>query len=226
MRWEAADAENVRVVGSGDTADVRGLAPCETTVTATYTYMGQTARDTTRVLAYRVVIANPTGDPVNAGSDTNEFTYSSARPGVLTIPCRARVAPDDAEARAEAESRSTWTIDAVGDSAVAWSSADPADASQGRGLETTATFTGLPARHDDFGPKNVTLTVCGGQVSTPIEVFWSKNATNHPPDGLTHPGGTAPTGSSTGGRSSARGTCGMSATAGPGPRASMAGCPP
>lgn len=191
MHWEASDDSVARVIGSGATADVRALAPGETTVTVTYTYMGQTARDTTRVLVYRVVIAHPTGDPVNAPSNTNEFTYSSAHPGVLTIPCRARVEPDDAEARAEAESRVTWSIDAVGDSTLAWSSADPADVSRGRGLETTATFTGLPARHDDFGPKNVTLTICG-PVSTTIEVFWPKNATNHPPDGLTHPGGTAP----------------------------------
>lgn len=195
IRWEAADANILRVVGSGDTANVRGLQPGTTNVTATYTcaHCGANASDVIEILAYRVVIEHPSGDPVNAPSATNEFTYSTANPGVLTIECRARVEPDDAEARAEAQNLARWSIEAIGDSQLTWAPADPGDATQGSGLTATATFRRLPRRHDDFGPKTVSLAVCGSRpVTTTIEVFWPKNATNHPPDGLAHPGGTSP----------------------------------
>lgn len=195
ISWEASDASIVNVVGSGATADVRGLNPGTTTVTATYTCArcGESVSDSTEVLAYRVVIEHPTGDPVNSPSATNEFTYSAANPGVLTIECRARVEPDDAEARTQAQNRARWLIDAIGDSQLTWAPADPGNPTQGSGLAATATFRGLPRRHDDFGSKTVSLTVCGSQpVTTIVEVFWPKNAKNHPPDGLAHPGGTAP----------------------------------
>lgn len=195
ISWEASDSNIARVVGSGATANVRGLNPGTTTVTATYTCArcGESVSDSTEVLAYRVVIEHPTGDPVNAPSATNEFTYSAANPGVLTIECRARVEPDDAEARTQAQNRARWSIDAIGDSQLTWAPADPGNPARGSGLTATATFKRLPRRHDDFGSKTVSLTVCGSQpVTTTIEVFWPKNAKNHPPDGLTHPGGTAP----------------------------------
>ena len=193
--WTASDSNILRVVGSGATANVRGLSPGTTTVTATYTCArcGESVSDSVEVLAYRVVIDHPSGDPVNAPSATNEFTYSSANPGVLTIECRARVEPNDAEARAQAQEHARWSIESIGDSELSWSSPDPGDPSIGSGLTATATFRGLPRRHDDFGPKTVSLTACGaGAVTTTIEVFWPKNAKNHPPDGLTHPGGTPP----------------------------------
>jgi hypothetical protein len=195
ISWEASDSRIVRVVGSGATANIRGLNPGTTIVTATYTCArcGETVTDSTEILAYRIVIEHPSGNPVDAPSATNEFTYSAANPGILRIECRARVEPNDAEARTQAQNRARWSIDAIGDSQLTWAPADPGDPTLGQGLTATATFRGLPRRHDDFGSKTVSLTVCGSQpVTTTIEVFWPKNATNHPPDGLTHPGGTAP----------------------------------
>jgi hypothetical protein len=195
MTWQAANPSIVRVIGSGDTASVAGLSPGITNVTVTYAIGCCTATDTIEIIAYRVVVEHPSGDPVTAPAATNEFTYSRANPGVLSINCRARVEPNHADARAEADRRARWSIDAVGNSALAWTVPDPADATRGRGLNTTANFTGLPSRHDDFGHKDVRFTLEGSSASAitlPIEVFWPKTATNHPPSGLAHPGGTAP----------------------------------
>jgi hypothetical protein len=192
--WSASDPTIVRVFGAGDTASIAGLSPGTTTVTVTYTYLGQTATDSTQVLAYQVVIEHPSGDPVAAGSATNEFTYSAASPGVLTIQCKALVQPDDAEARAQVETNVRWSIDPVGESSLVWTPADPSDATRGTGLTATAKFTGLPRRNEAFGAKKIVLKVegCACRAITTIEVFWPKNAKNHPPDGLVHPGGTAP----------------------------------
>ena len=77
ISWASADATIANVVGSGGTAYVYGLKPGVTTVTATYSGWGQNVTDTIEVVAYRVVIDHPKGDPKFAGSATNEFTLHS-----------------------------------------------------------------------------------------------------------------------------------------------------
>jgi hypothetical protein len=181
--WSAADSSIVRVIGSGPTATVSGLQTGITEVRVTYTLNGRRATDTIRCIAYNVAIEHPSGDPVNNGAATNEFTFSNATPGVLTIECRARVTPDDADARACAEPHLRWMISAVGASALAWDNPDPANAQRGQGLAATATFTGLPQNNSDFGLKTVTLLIEGVTAppqTTNIEVFFPKNARNHP----------------------------------------------
>jgi hypothetical protein len=146
---------------------------------------GSSAGGTTVPCPYKVIIVHPTGDPVTAGSATNEFTYSAATPGVLTINCRARVDPDTAANRADANNRLRWTITAVGTSALSWSTPAPGDPTKGKGLDTTATFTDLPPNNGDFGTKTVTATLDGGGCTeqTSIEVFYPKSAMNHPNPG-------------------------------------------
>ncbi len=184
--WSAADPSIVRVIGAGPTATVSGLQTGITEVRVTYTLNGRRATDTIRCIAYNVAIEHPSGDPVRNGAATNEFTFSNATPGVLTIECRARVTPDDADARACAEPHLRWMISAVGDSALAWNNPDPANAQRGQGLVATATFTGLPQNNSDFGLKVVTLLFEGVSAppqTTNIEVFFPKNARNHPDPG-------------------------------------------
>lgn len=184
--WSAVDPTIVQVSGSGSTATVTGLQPGITEIRVTYACPnGVSANDTIRCIAYRAVIDHPSGDPVASGSATNEFTYSNATPGVLTIPCRARITPNDPDAIACAGEHLRWTIGAVGASTLAWSTPDPANAARGKGVNATATFTGLPANNTDFGAKTVTLLLDSGATiqTTAIEVFWPKTATNHPNPG-------------------------------------------
>jgi hypothetical protein len=180
--WTASNPASVRVSGAGPTATLSGLAPGTSDITVTYAQGGRTASDTIRCVTYELAIDHPSGDPVAAGAATNEFVFSGATPGVLSIECRARITPDDAEARACAEPHVFWEIDAVGASALAWSTPDPADPRRGKGLTATATFTGLPERNADFGAKTVRLVVEGAGVrqSTTIEVFFPKDDRNHP----------------------------------------------
>jgi len=184
--WTATDATIAQVVGAGATATVTGLQPGITNIQVSYNRQGAQAQDTTRCIAYGATIQNPTGDPVNAPANTNQFTYSNATPGVLTIQCQATVLPNDPDATACANEHLRWTISAVGNSTLAWSVPDPGNAAQGKGTNTTATFTGLPPNNTDFGTKTVTLTIDTGGVTpqtTTIEVFWPKAATNHPNPG-------------------------------------------
>ncbi|MGH9900490.1 MAG: hypothetical protein ACRD68_01485, partial [Pyrinomonadaceae bacterium] len=184
--WTAADPAVVRVVGSGSSATVTGLATGITEVRVTYACPGgRQAQATIRCIAYGVGIARPTGDPVNNGSADNEFTFNRATPGVLAVPCEARITPNDPDATACVEPHLRWSIDAVGASALTWNTPSPADPAQGLGVNATATFTGLPNLNDEFGAKTVTLSIegIGAVATTTIEVFWAKTATNHPDPG-------------------------------------------
>lgn len=185
VSWTSSNTSKVNVIGSGASCTVIGLASGTVTVTATYQVGTQNVSDTIEVIAYSIAIEHPNGDPIAAGSATNEFTYSGAAPGVMTFECRAKVDPDNAHTQADADDKLRWAVDTVGNSALSWSVPDAADATLGKGRVSTATFTGLPQRHDDFGPKVVTLRYVGTRTfdqTTKIEVFWAKTSTNHPGD--------------------------------------------
>jgi hypothetical protein len=184
--WASTDENVAHAASGGATADITGVNVGETTIEVAYNCPnGQQSRDSIRCLVYQVTIDNPSGDPVNSGSATNEFTFSSATPGVLTIECRTAVTTNSPDTVACASEHLRWSIDAVGNSALTWSPADPANAAQGKGSTATATFTGLPANSTDFGTKTVRLLYENGTIiaTTQIEVFFPKNDTNHPNPG-------------------------------------------
>src|SRR4051812_21343557 len=89
-----------------------------------------------------VTIATPTGDPVNAGSADNEFTYMGTD-GVATIPVQAMVTPaSDAETIGDSIK---WTIDAVPPgSTLSWNHPWPGEPAAGQGVNAVATLTGYP----------------------------------------------------------------------------------
>jgi len=75
---------------------------------------------------YRLVIKNPCdangdgkiNDPAHAENNYtgSEFTYTTATPGVLTIPVRVEITPDTPEVRADVQDKVRIRIDAINDS--------------------------------------------------------------------------------------------------------------
>lgn len=146
-------------------------------------------------------------DPADAqGLGGNELTFSSAATGVLTLPVHVSVTPDTAGMQTYLTDRIRIRTSAIDDSHgsgtrvdLDWDHAWVGEATAGEAQydtsdklwKATATFTGLPDENDDFGVKAVILHVMDGNddpllhiSSEPIEVFFDRDATNHP-------GGTA-----------------------------------
>ena len=125
---------------------------------------------------------NGTGDDVPDGA--NEFTFSSANPGVLTIKFKAKVEVD-ATVLEKIKNKFKFTVDSIGQDPT-WNASNPegkATLSDGY-LVATATFTGLPANNSDFGKKKVKLLFDGSAAQeAEIEVFFPRDAKNHPEDG-------------------------------------------
>ena len=134
---------------------------------------------------------DPVAKPIDGGDGTgtvpdgaNEFTFSSATNGVLTVQFKAEVGGGSTVINA-IKDKVTFSIENVGQ-APTWDPANPggkASVSENY-LIATATFTGLPANNSDFGKKKVELLFDGSVVEeAEIEVFFPKNATNHPGEG-------------------------------------------
>ncbi len=135
--------------------------------------------------ARRLVVAAYEADDVTVGieapgetPETSQYVFSEAKPGVLTIECIARFEP----ANPELEAKGRWIIDPIGESKLAWSVPDPADATKGKGAVVTATFTGLPAKNEDFGWNRVRFSVEGTGIRRErgIRVFWPRAGRNNP----------------------------------------------
>ena len=138
---------------------------------------------------------NPDNDPVNKPIDggdgtgtvpdgANEFTFSTASNGVLTIQFKAEVGGGSSILNA-IKDRVSFTIEDVGQ-APTWDAANPGGKASvsGNYLVAAATFTGLPADNSDFGKKKVELLFNGSVVEeSEIEVFFPRDAKNHPEDG-------------------------------------------
>jgi hypothetical protein len=127
--------------------------------------------------AFKVEVTTPNGDPTtSAGANaTNERTYDSSASPVVTVPCAASSVPEPDKLR--------WTIQNVGSIQATWNPSVPGDPHTGKGLSPTATFSGMPPNYNDFGPKTITLTVdgfSGCQDTQVVEVFFPRDATNHP----------------------------------------------
>jgi hypothetical protein len=130
-------------------------------------------------------------------TDPDEYVYDWWVPADLTIRFRASFEPDQYRRRARwAQTR--WVVSAIGDSHTSgtttrlrWSRSWPGEPTIGRGQRPTATFRGLPQQATEFGLKTVQLywrTDRGTDwpiwtgTSAPYEVFFQKDAKNHPPD--------------------------------------------
>ena len=146
---------------------------------------GERAVDYVRAIPAKIEFVTPAGDPVRAPKDVgdgqNEFTFSTANPGVLTMNLKARVTPAAAAPIMAADCH--FEVGAVGTSAMAWAAANPWGEAIGNGgfLTATVAFTGLPDKNDAFGKKKAILLLNGRKLDeNDYEVFFPKNATNHP----------------------------------------------
>jgi hypothetical protein len=105
----------------------------------------------------------------------NEFSFDSSDPGILSITCSGTGGSgiDGSKLR--------WTMDAVGNSTLSWSSHVEGDTAIGSGASTNAVFTGMPGSNSDFGKKTVTLSYDGLSVTetVDIEVFFDPLARNN-----------------------------------------------
>ena len=143
------------------------------------------AVDYVRAMCAKVEFVTPAGDPVkdpvDGGDGQNEFTFSTANPGVLTINLKARVTPVAAAALMVNDCR--FGVEAVGNSKMEWSKDNKGGkaAFVGGFLTATVKFIGLPEKNDAFGKKIAMLLWNGRKCDEEnYEVFFPKNETNHP----------------------------------------------
>jgi hypothetical protein len=139
-----------------------------------------------------VAFVTPGADPINHANPTqgadgqNEFTYSTATPGVLTIKLKATVVPK--ECAMKKKDKISFTVDTIDGSTLAWNSSNPGGKAvvNGDTVEAEVTFTGLPSSHTAFGKKKARALLDGAIVAeATYEVFFPRDARNNP-------GGAAP----------------------------------
>jgi hypothetical protein len=140
-----------------------------------------------------VEFITPAGDPVNSPVDAgntpasipdgaNEFTFSDAIPGVLTMKLKAKV-PGISSLPAAEQAKFTFEVDTIGSSTFAWDVANPGGKATVSGdfITATATYTGLPQNNTDFGLKKARVKHGGNNAGeAKFEVFYPKDETNHP----------------------------------------------
>ena len=144
------------------------------------------AKDIAKYTCFSLQFITPAGDPVaypiDSGAGQNEFTYSEANPGVLTMNLKASVSPIGYAALIRDDCR--FSVDPIGDSTMAWDASNPdgVPTVSENCLIATVTFTGLPKTNSDFGKKKASIS-CRGAIydQNDYEVFFAKIAKNHPP---------------------------------------------
>ncbi len=98
---------------------------CDGAITITHNLSG--ASDVARYTDFSISLVTPNGDPVanpvDSGDGQNEFTYSSANPGVLTMNLKAKVSPTGFAARIKDDCR--FAVGSIGNSTMAWDAANP-----------------------------------------------------------------------------------------------------
>ncbi|MCX6849229.1 MAG: hypothetical protein NTY98_09945 [Verrucomicrobia bacterium] len=152
----------------------------------------------------KALFITPAGDPVNGPIDArldantdpnanpdsipdgaNEFTFSNATAGVLKLKLNVHL-PGVVDQSAADQAKYTFDVDAIGSSVLSWPTANTGGKASvsGEYLTATAIFTGLPQNNSDFGLKTVRLKFDGNEVvNTQFEVFFKRDATNHPGTG-------------------------------------------
>lgn len=146
----------------------------------------------TTVIVFKLELITPAGNPVSAPSDSgdgkNEFTFDSATPGVLEIAMKVKVTP--AGIAGVIKNDVLFKVGAVGGSTLSWKSPNnggkPIEA--GDDLVATAVYTGLPSSNSAFGSKVAQVDYKAVKQDEALyEVFFSKDATNHPGGVATDP---------------------------------------
>lgn len=144
--------------------------------------------------AVKVTMENPTGDPTQsatAQTNVNEFTYDGTPvTGICNVSCRAKLEPDTAATTKWAEENVSWSTTAQGGTGTLWISNQAAGPVQNinLGKNVTLRLIGLPQYNSGLGLKTVTLS--GGQdgdETTNIQIFFSRDADNHPGGNQTPP---------------------------------------
>lgn len=155
-----------------------------------------TAAGTLTIQVVKVEFITPSGDPVKAPVDAgitpasipdgaNEFTYSSAKVGVLTLKLKAKVT-GIGSMPADEQAKLTFALDSIGNSTFAWDAANPGGKAivSGDFITATATYTGLPKNNSDFGLKIARVKHgISNAGETRFEVFFPKDCMNHPGEG-------------------------------------------
>ena len=139
--------------------------------------------------AGRIDFITPKGNPLNipemrdSGDGQNQFTYSTANPGVLTLNLKVKVKPASLAVKIAEHCR--FKVDPVGDSYKEWSSVnqDGQPMADFNGwLTAMVTFTGLPASNAAFGWKTAVLELNGLAIaSNRYGVFFPRNFGNRSP---------------------------------------------
>jgi hypothetical protein len=126
---------------------------------------------------------NANTDPDNIPDGANEFTFSADTTGVLKLKLKVRL-PGVVDQSAADQAKYTFDVDAIGSSVLTWDTAGGKATVSGEYLTATAIFTGLPQNNSDFGSMSVRLKFDGIEVaSSGFEVFFDRDATNHPGNG-------------------------------------------
>jgi len=141
------------------------------------------AQDSLTIVKIEMVTpaGDPVNSPVNSGDGQNEFTFSAASPGVLTMNLKAKVSPSGVAG--QIGSLCHFTVDGVGSSALVWDSNNPGGlpTASDDTLLATVTFSGLPANNSDFGLKKATIFLNNIKAAEEnYEVFFDRDATNNP----------------------------------------------
>lgn len=133
-----------------------------------------------------------------AGDGQNEFTYSAAAPGVLTIDTKILVKPKGTAGLTghdgvKFSDRCVYTLPTIAGSTFAWDAANPGGKSTASGdhVIAKATYTTLPAVNSEFGLKQAEFKCDSDTAVLPkadFEVFFLKDEKNHPGAGT----GTTP----------------------------------
>jgi hypothetical protein len=136
-----------------------------------------------------------------AGDGQNEFTYSAAAPGVLTIDTKILVKPTGTAGLTghdgvKFSDRCIYTLPTIAGSTFTWDAANPGGKSTASGehVIAKATYTTLPALNSEFGLKEAEFK-CDSDTSVlpkaEFEVFFMKDEENHPELGP-YPSGRPP----------------------------------
>ncbi len=141
---------------------------------------------------YKAVLLNPlefvtpAGDPVSQPQDSgrgqNEFTFSSAKPGVLEVTLEVNLQGAGGMS-STLKNKFNFEVDPIGDSNIQWNSANPNGKPTFNGNLATARvkYTNLPKKSADFGKKLARLRYEGIELSNQsFEVFFAKSASNYP----------------------------------------------
>ena len=126
---------------------------------------------------------SPVTSPDDLGQGKNQFIYDSAANGVLQITLEVSVLPSNsADLLAD---RCKFNLPEINGSIFAWAEAnlDGKPTASGNFLTATATYTNLPQANSSFGAKQAEFSCESDSSFLPkgdFEVFFMKDATNHP----------------------------------------------